>query len=90
MLPIKANVKNSMVYRIVKLKKSDVILPTILMSGPIYSLNWKMVNILRIKHTIQTAKMYENGNSILAEKLATSLILDSTSSFTAVSFWILS
>ena len=39
MLPIRANVMNRSVYRIVKFKKSELILPTILISGPIYSLN---------------------------------------------------
>ena len=56
--PIRAKDTNSIVYKIVKFKKSAVILPTILIIGPICSLNWNMENILRIKHTMQIAKMY--------------------------------
>ena len=80
MFPIRAKEINRRVYRIVKFQKSDVIFATILISGPICSLNWKIEKILRIKHTIQTAKIYENSKSILAEKLATILIVFSSPS----------
>jgi hypothetical protein len=56
-------------YRIMKLRKSCCIFPTILMSGPILSLYCKKIAILKIRQETYAANKYWNGNSTFAIKL---------------------